>query len=542
MSPKQRAAAEAAASLQLQQFLDDWHHCIMQSSLGRYWSKNRATACALTVLAMNGASITQEEIAELVKLDEQTMIQEVTGKFTDLFRDNFYHLSIELQGLIGAATRVRTVVDKGTEQQIQDVLEELDTTSLGQQILKSAVQQASKEVAKIHRCQATWVRNMEKRLDRLTQAADLAEKTQKQLVAVEAQLERFGQQKSQKSKQALLGFALNNEKSWVQSVFASWLGLTIRCKAERDIRLRYEKEIEETQRKLFEYKKKQLETVRNVFFRKIKQGQEDLLSKIIFDWKREADACRKGRANSAEMEALESKIAQMSKEGADNAKRVMARMGAEKESTLVAMVFGAWCKSVEDTKKEEKMEEEVKKAEALVKEFLDKKKEAAKQVLDRLQGSTDSGLLSLAFSNWVQWISEGRKARELEMAMDASGDRFKSLRSRFKDNARSVQARMTEQTDQYLCLRILFAWQTETKVNRVDKYYTHKMESKRKQLQSVQMLFKRFAKELEEGLGNVEGDSSGRMPSSRPRKQVVPNMTRDGGSVSLPDIHAARQF
>merc|ERR1719433_1758267 len=121
--------------------------------------------------------------------------------------------------------------------------------------------------------------------------------------------------------------------------------------------------------------------------------------------------------------------------------------------------------------------------------------------------------------------------------MGAQG-KFKSLNERQKGNASKVQTRVNEQMKQNLAIRVLAIWQVEAKINHVDKYYNAKMEGKRKQLQSVQTLFKSFAKQLEEGLGKIEedGGSSGRT-SKQQRKSSSKDRKSDNSS-SLPDIHS----
>merc|ERR1719436_1986479 len=88
---------------------------------------------------------------------------------------------------------------------------------------------------------------------------------------------------------------------------------------------------------------------------------------------------------------------------------------------------------------------------------------------------------------------------------------FKSLQARQKGNAAGVQGRVNEQMKVNLMLQCFLAWYTDTKVNHVERSYGQKIEGKRRQLKSVESLFKSFAKQIDDGLGNLDGgDSSGR--------------------------------
>merc|ERR1712056_93881 len=116
----------------------------------------------------------------------------------------------------------------------------------------------------------------------------------------------------------------------------------------------------------------------------------------------------------------------------------------------------------------------------------------------------------------------------LEAAMNGTGGKFKSMRSRQSGNAQGVQGRVNEQMKMNLLLKCSMAWKIEARVNKENTEFNRKLDQKRKQLQSVQKLFKEFARQLEEGLGNVDGDSSGRY-SAKSRRSMK---DAAGGSVS----------
>merc|ERR1712151_828539 len=134
--------------------------------------------------------------------------------------------------------------------------------------------------------------------------------------------------------------------------------------------------------------------------------------------------------------------------------------------------------------------------------------------------------MAQVFSSWQQCLAEEKKADELEATMNGAGGKFKRMRSRQSGNAQGVQGRVNEQMKMNLLLRCLKAWQIESRVNKENADFNKKLDQKRKQLKSVQQLFKEFARQLEEGLGNVGGDSSGR---SSHRSQKAHKSMKDGG-------------
>merc|ERR1719198_1539566 len=140
-------------------------------------------------------------------------------------------------------------------------------------------------------------------------------------------------------------------------------------------------------------------------------------------------------------------------------------------------------------------------------DFLAKKKDEAKGVLDRMNASTDSGLVEHVISSWVQMWKDEQDALKMERLMAENEARFASLAGRQKDNAKGVQQRVNEQMDLNLMLKHFSSWATDTKLERIMRHYNGKMESKKQQLQSVQHLFKNFATQLDQGLKG-EGDSA----------------------------------
>merc|ERR1712014_211417 len=101
---------------------------------------------------------------------------------------------------------------------------------------------------------------------------------------------------------------------------------------------------------------------------------------------------------------------------------------------------------------------------------------------------------------WCDYIKEEKDDRKAQDLLNEQAAKFSNMASRQLGNARGVQTRVNEQMKLNLCQRCWTVWLLETMVNRVEKYYTNKMEGKRRQLNSVQSLFKSFAMQLEQGL------------------------------------------
>jgi len=520
----------------VQMFLDGWHYQLLRSSIGKSMKRDKVLESALNVLALNGVPIDDTDIRKLMRAEEPHMIQMIVAKMDDGFRESFDSLSEELMTLVRQTVQIRSATDARSEKALFEAIEELDSSGLGQEVLRRSVLEASKEVKHLHRSQETWVRNMENRLDRLTHATDIAEQTQEKLCVVEAQLFAFNAEQNAKSKQVLMSFVSGNKAVLLQTSFAAWQRLLLQSQGETELRDKWEEEIRKGQAMLYNMREKQISNVKNVLMHQAEGSNVQLLGQNFETWNREVQVIKAERAKQEEFQQLQSRLGNFSQAQADKAKQVMSRMGSEQDATLLGITFGAWLKFSADFKKDAEFEESVKRAEAQLKEHMDKKKEEAKAVLDRMCGSTDSGLVTNTFAAWANFVIEDKKMRQMEAEVEKSSKKFKSLQAMHKDSATNVQTRVNDQIRMNLLLRVTHAWQLETKVNRVDKYYTHKLESKRKQLQAVQTLFGSFARDLEEGLKNVDGDSSGR-GSKRDRRQ---GMHRDGAASSLPDIRSRR--
>merc|ERR1712224_322172 len=153
-------------------------------------------------------------------------------------------------------------------------------------------------------------------------------------------------------------------------------------------------------------------------------------------------------------------------------------------------------------------------------DFMKQKKDGAKQVLDKMNSATDSGLVEHVMSTWAQKFKDDKEARRMEEIMAENEAKFGALNGRQKDNAKGVMSRVNEQMDLNMMLKHFSAWATDTKLERIMRHYNSKMESKKHQLRSVQHLFKSFANQLDQGL---KGDDSARGSRSR----------REDGPVSL---------
>ncbi|CAE7744694.1 Oxr1, partial [Symbiodinium microadriaticum] len=514
-TPRVQRISDEALCLQMQQFLDNWHYVVMKSSLGKTMDRLKVVEAALQVLALNGVPIRAEEIPNLVQADEEVMIYEVIDRIPEGLREGFEHLTLELIVVVTSAARMRTTIENNDPGPTQALLEEESGTAFGQSTIKRAILQAATEVAKTMRCKETWAPNMAQRLDRLNRSAEIAEESNKRLLVVEAQLNDLPEQRTHKAKQALMGFVGTNKQALKEAAWASWHGAMLRGKGERNLRERYTREVEEAETALADFKAAHLNRIRGVMFQAATREELDLLVGIISGW-RGIVLQQKAEAWTADrVQALQITIGRTAKDMCAKLKQVMMRMLLDYRGSSTSAAFAAWVQFSEAYKKDKDFEDSVKKFEGQMKAYMEKKKEDAKLMLSRVSAATDTGLLQQSFMAWTGYAFDGKKLRQLEDQVDGNDDEVVYIKTVHREIGSSVSCLAGDQIDLNSMYQCWMAWQIEAKTKRIDKYYSVKIDSKRKQLASVQMLFKSFAEELDAGLKDIDkeaaGDSSERL-------------------------------
>lgn len=547
LSPK-TPIADSTLVLQLQQFFDDYTFRITHCSLGRQWSKKKALTIALELFRMNGVALTPQDI-DWMSSNDDYMLTLIVRKMPFSLRENFERLSTQLNMLVHTAERMRTSLEAKDELKFEQIMEEQDTAQIKEQILKEAVIQASREVADVLRCQDTWVKSMEKRLDRLSRSAELAEIAQQQLLKVETNLDRFHEEVTEKSKKCLMGFAELTTRNLLHSVFSNWGGITIKFKQEREYRKAFEAEIIQKETMLIQMRERSLAGVRDAMNRKARESDGTLMYNYFNYWRDEVGSEQRGEEEKKQLEELEKQLSTFTERQAINAKKVMARVGIDNDEAVACMAFAAWAKGIQELRDDREIEAEAKAMDDQLNAYRDRSRAKTAQVMNRMGAASNTSLVQSAIQGWAAWAKETVKARDLENTLMGAEGKFKMLNDRQKGNASKMQTRVNEQAKQVLMQRTLGAWQLEAKLHHVEKYYVSKIEGKRKQLGSVQTLFKSFAKQLEEGLATVDEDgeessrvhhSKSKRPGGGHREDGSRGMSKGEGSVSLPNIHSRR--
>merc|ERR1719236_49588 len=447
-----------------------------------------------------GVTISPAEEQKLYAMDEGAMIENLVSRMPQQTKEQFEHFFLQLQLIVSTATRIQTALEEGTPGIIQEALNDADQTGILPYILKMSTVQAGSEVTALKAQHDTWSTDTEARMSKLLRGQDDAMQAQKQLAAAQAQLGHYQGSQKDKAYKAMMGVAGKNDRAAMDAVFTNWKAVIDRVKKEAEIRVEYQERIEAAQKRLFDYKQSQKGNAKGVLLRQAAAGDSALigevfgyLCKALVERKADEEAARK-------LAEIEAKLAAQAGKNKDNAKAVLMRNLAQGDNMLMDVCLEAWKSWLVEYKKNKESEDAVKAQEAKVAEFMKNKSDGAKSVIDKMNSATDSGLVEHVISTWVQYRKDMKKAEELEAMLNGENAKFASFAARNKNGAMSAGQKATEVKAYGLLNHAMLLWTEVTKVERLLRYYTNRMDHKKHQLQGLQSMFRNFATQLETGL------------------------------------------
>merc|ERR1711977_104311 len=480
-----------------------------------------------------GVVISPEEEQKLLKMDEAAVIDTLVGRMPQQTKEQFEHFFLQLQLIVSTATRIRTALEEGTPDIIGEALNDADQTGILPYILKMSIVQAGAEVIALRAQHENWTHDTESRMSQLLRGQDDAMQAQKQLAAAQAQLGHFQGSQKDKAYKAMMGVAGKNDRALADSIITNWKMVVDRIKKEAEIRVEYQERIEASQKRLFEYKQSQKGNAKGVLLRQAAAGDGALIGEVfayickpVTDRKLEEEAEKK-------MKEMEAKLAAQAGKNKDNAKAVLMRNLASSDNQLMDVCIEAWKGWLIEYKKNKEAEDAVKAAEQKVADFMKNKSEGAKGIIDRMNSATDSGLVEHVMSTWVQFRKDELKAAEMEALINGANNKFGYFSEKNKMGAMSAGQKATYVRDYGLMIHAILLWIDVTKVERLLRYYTNRVEHKKHQLQGLQTMFRTFANQLEVGLK----EGTPRDAAALGDKKSSKRLSKSENTVSLPNIH-----
>jgi len=356
----------------------------------------------------------------------------------------------------------------------------------------------------------------------MTRAQQDCDESRRELDKINDELASFGADQNAKSKKVLLSMAGNNDKVLVLNIFQGWRQWFHKYKMEKDIHDKFQAEIDSAKAKLFSYKQDRVANIRNVMMRNSADAANLIMKECFKSMAKAVVDAKEEAALQENVKAASERMANMKAAQKNNAKKSMARMCAGNDASLINMVFGEWVKAMTQMKQDKEYEQAVKEQEERFAQFMKEKSEQAKGVLARMSGSSDTGIMHMAWKAWVEDHESEQKAREMEELMNGENAKFKSLNARMKENATGKAGRSIDIENDNLLMAVLMNWQIETRVQRVVTHYSGQLENKKHQLEAVQTMFTSFASQLEKGIESTprKKDKSSKGGSSGDRKPL----------------------
>lgn len=530
--------------MHVQQFLDEWQFRMFHSNLAFTMDRLSCMVKALDLLVACGIDIADEEKPQLAALDESELVETLVKRMSMTTRKSFEHFALQLQLVISTATRVRHSLEnlvecteeggdvEAAKQELAHIMGDGEAGVL-QQILKQTIVQAGEQVHELDIIQGSWLKNTEERLKRLNRGAEECEHYNQQLFAIESQLSAFAGEQNAKSKKVLMSLCAGQGKALVHSVFSSWEGYCIKVKSEFAIHQKFRDQIARAQAKLVEMQKNSFNNIRSAMMRDGAEGNETLKSIVLGAWQKAIRGDKDDAESLAKLKIAQDKLSHYRQEAQDNTRKVMMRMSAGNDNMLLELVVQSWFKCLEALRADRLYEDQVKAQEVALAEHMVRKKDEAKNVMNRMMAGSDTGLMFEYFKEWNDVLKEEKKHQEMDRHINGADSRFKSLAQRQRTTANGVAMRTNRIDENNFIFRFFQEWLTEAKCSRIIGHYSNKLHGKKGQLDAVQSLFKSFASQLEQGIGNT--------PRSQRKSNRRPEGSERGPSAAPPLPPAAPQ-
>lgn len=518
--------------------LVDKHYSKISGSLANRWDKFQSLTAAMKLMEQHGVILEKAEEERLAGLTEAQMIEALVSKMPQQSKEQFQHFFLQLQLIVSTATRVRQALENGRADQVEQAMDDADSTGISQYILKMSIVQAGSEVTNLKRQHAAWVKDAESKMSRLVKGAEDAEVAKERLQKAHGELASFQASQSSKVQSLLMALAGGCGTALLHTALCGWHNYCKKMKVENAIYEEYRDKIEEAEQRLIDAKAAQLKSVRGLIDKKHAGGKMDLTQEVFTIWSDGIFEARRDLAAAADVAAMEERLKNCQDHQSQNAKKVLARCGAASEQGLRDMCFHEWLGWHREYLKNKEEEDAVKLEEQRIKDFMKSHSENAKGLLNNMHAATTTGLIHEVFQAWCEFWKDEKQVNAYAEMMNAHGGKMGEFGNRNKKGAQSVMQRAHEHGLTMLYLKVFGAWRLDTKIEQTLKIHQGRIDGKRQQLLGVQQMFRNFAMQLETNIQSGADSNRELAAGPPPGKQGKRGMQKNDGSVSLPDIHA----
>merc|ERR1719178_207831 len=126
----------------------------------------------MKLMEQYGVTLTQQEVDRLSTMDEAKQIEVLVMKMPQQSKEQFQHFFLQLQLIVSTATRVRTALEQGRADLVEQAMDDADSTGISQYILKMSIVQAGSEVTNLKKQHAAWCKDAEGKMSRLVRGQE----------------------------------------------------------------------------------------------------------------------------------------------------------------------------------------------------------------------------------------------------------------------------------------------------------------------------------------------------------------------------------
>jgi len=194
-----------AVKLVVKTFLEKKHYQDLHRLLADEWSHCHSLTAAVRLMEAHGVHVSPEEEQRLAQLPEDRMIDALVMRMPEQSREQFEHFFLQLSLIASTTTRLRSALETGDEDGVEEVMDSAENVGILQFILKMAVAQAGQEVKSHLQDHEDWLAVAADRMGPMLQAQANASVVQKALADAREQLGHHQSEASEKNKKGTHG-------------------------------------------------------------------------------------------------------------------------------------------------------------------------------------------------------------------------------------------------------------------------------------------------------------------------------------------------
>merc|ERR1719482_1776866 len=170
MDSKSQSGLAGAVKLVVTCFLEQSHYQELHGFLSEEWSHCHSLTAAVRLMEAHGVHVSPEEEQRLAALPEDRMIDALVMRMPQQSREQFEHFFLQLSLIASTTTRLRSALESGNSEGVEEVMESAENVGILQFILKMAVAQAGQEVKSHIQDHEDWLAVTADRLSPLLQS------------------------------------------------------------------------------------------------------------------------------------------------------------------------------------------------------------------------------------------------------------------------------------------------------------------------------------------------------------------------------------